>query len=633
MSSRRAVRIAACSGAATDPGDIMYTQAVSGPVDAITGDYLAEANLAVYADLYKAGKHPGYVPNALDGIRKSLRVIAEKKIKVVINGGALNPQGLAMETIKEIKSLGLAGTLKVAWVQGDNLLDDVCEILKPDAQGQLPHLDAANSNIQYADSTSTFLNDPQKKIVSANAYLGYRAIKAGLEAGADIIVCGRVSDASPVIAVAAWWHGWSDSEFDALAGALIAGHLIECNHYVTGANFAGFDEYKTEDLVDLASPIAEIDSHGECVITRHESLPRGIVTEETVKCQFLYELQGNIYLNSDVKADISMAATRQVGNNRVHVSGIKGHPPPPTTKLAVFYKGGYQGEIHMHAVGYATLRKYELAEAQLRRQLEETGLMEEIEELDFQRIGVPEDNPRNQLRATTYLRIFVQASRAETIKKVGEAWVYNLIQHFAGATFPLDWRLISDPVPYLGYFPATVSQGRIKEEMCLVVHHQDSSPSDQTTTQTVRVGPPRLTEPLTSRLNYDPVDPRDLSSFGPTDLAPAGDVLLARSGDKGGNINVGFTPRARLNDEETWQWLRAFMTRARLIEMMGPEEWKDWYHVERVEFPAVRAVHFVVYGYLGRGVTSSKRLDSLGKAFAEYLRAVHVPVPRRFLRE
>ncbi|KAK8041419.1 hypothetical protein PG994_014426 [Apiospora phragmitis] len=625
-SPRRPIRIGNCSGAAVDPGDIMYEQAVSGPIDVITGDYLAEANLAQAAEAYAEGKHPGWVASAWDGLQKSLRVVAERRIKVVINGGALNPKGLAVQCAEEARRLGLEDQLTIAWVEGDDLLPDVREILRPDAQsGRLPHLDAENSNVKLADDTASFLDDPEnKKIVAANAYLGSRAIRAGLDAGADIIICGRVADASPVMGAAAWWHGWSDDggDFDRLAGALVAGHLIECSYYVTGGNFAGFDEYDIgRDLLGLGCPIAEVDAGGACVITKHETL-RGVITEEMVKCQLLYELQGNMYLNSDVNADLTHVAVCQVGKDRVHVSGTRGRPPPPTTKLAVFYRGGYQGEHTVNAVGYATPQKYDLLEAQVRNQLKKWKCEQEIDVLEFQRVGVAQTNPRSQLAATTYLRIFVQAATADAVRRVSAAWAYNFMQHFPGMGGTLDWRLIMNPVPFLGYFPAVVRQDRLHESVNLL--ESGGATSAATTTRRIGVRAPKVTEPLAPRLSYDPVAPRSLDTFGPTAMVPLGD---------GANVNVGFTPRARLRrDEDMWQWLRAFLTRDRVKQMMG-EDWPrdDLYYIERVEFPELHAVHFVIYGALGRGVSSSARLDCLGKGFAEFLRAVHVPVPRRFL--
>lgn len=619
---RRPVRIANCSGATPDPGDFMLHQATAGPVDVITGDYIAEANLAQHSEAYTEGKHPGWSSSAWDGLRKSLEAINEHRIKVVINGGALNPKGLAQETDKLAREKGF--DLKVAWVDGDDLMYKVHDILKHDDQGRLPHFDVENQHVQLAKDTGNFLEDPNKRIVAANAYLGCRAIRRGLDEGADIVICGRVADASPVMGAAAWWHGWRDDQFDELAGALVAGHLIECSTYGTGGNFAGFDEYPIADLLNLGCPITEIDEKGECIITKHERL-NGIVTEEVVKCQLLYELQGTIYLNSDVKADIANIAVKQVGRNRVHVSGAKGHPPPPTTKLAVFYRGGYQGELIFNATGYAVSQKYDLQEAQLRSKLEEWGLMKHIDLLELQRVGVPQQNPRSQLAATTCLRIFVQAAKSETIKAVLYGLTYNFMQHFPGMNCTLDWRSISEPLPFLGYFPALVKQDEIQESVNFVG-------VDPQKARKIRIGSPKKTEVLRPRDDYDPVSPRRSGDFGPTKMVPIGDVLLGRSGDKGANVNVGFTPRAYANNSETWDWMRSFLTRDRVKDMIG-DDWQDWYHIERVEFPRIQAVHFVVYGALGRGVSSSAKLDSLGKGFAEYLRAVHVPVPSKFLRE
>ena len=273
-------------------------------------------------------------------------------------------------------------------------------------------------------------------IVSANAYLGYRAIKKGLDEGADIIICGRVADASPVIGAAAWWHQWTPSDYDQLAGALIAGHLIECSTYITGANFSGSYKYAVKDLMNLGLPIVEIAADGESVVTKHPRL-NGIVTADTVKCQLLYELQGNIYLNSDVKADIANVKVVDEAKDRVHVSGVKGYPPPATTKLAVFYRGGYQCEMLINATGYATSWKFDYQEAQLRTKLEEWGLLDKIDVLDFQRVGLPMENPDSQLASTTYLRIFAQAKYVAVLGRLLEAWVFNGMAHFAGMVHAL----------------------------------------------------------------------------------------------------------------------------------------------------------------------------------------------------
>ncbi|KAJ5710606.1 hypothetical protein N7488_004762 [Penicillium malachiteum] len=612
MAPKRAVRVANCSGAASDPGVHMYNQATYGDVDVITGDYLAEMNIASHAVAMKKGG-TGYAPTALDGLQRSLGVINEKRIKVVINGGGLDPVGLAKEVEKMVEKDGY--NLVVAYIDGDCLMNKVDDLLKP-TNGKLPHLDLNNPEVRLASNATSFLGDHKRPIISANAYLGIRAITAGLRQGADIIICGRVSDASPVIAAAQWWHGWEDTAYDELAGSLLAGHLIECSTYVTGANFAGFDKYEIPDLLDLGLPIVEIERDGTCVVTKHEK-SRGFVTTDTVKCQLVYELQGNLYLNSDVKADLTKIHVEEIATNRVRVTGVKGYPPPPTTKLAVFYEAGYQCEYTMNAAGYAVSKKFELQEAQIRQKLEEWNMLDKFEILDFQHIGVPQINPRNQLEATGTVRIFAQALDASTLEKLLAAQGYYGMQHYSGAHCSLDRRTMA-PMPYLGYFPALVAQNEIDESINIFRDGQ---------VQRVSVGPPARTEPLGARANYETANPVDLSQLGPTKNVPLGDLALARSGDKGANINIGIF----VHTLEEWDWLRTFMTAKKMQELMGTD-WNDSFFIERVEFAGIKAVHFVIYGPLGRGVSSSRLLDGLGKGFADFIRSVHVPIPVKILK-
>ena len=389
-----------------------------------------EANIA---DLAESSMTCKWVPTALDGINKSLELIYEKGIKIVINGGGLDPKGLAEEVQQLVQEKKLK--IRVAYVDGDNLMPKVHQLLQ---EAKLPHLDSANSSVLLAKTALTFLEDPQRMpVVAANAYLGYRAIKAGLELGADIIIFGRVADASPVIAAAAWWHGWAETNYNELAGALVAGHLIECSTYATGGNFSGQYQYPVSAFLNLGLPIAEVSAQGECVITKHESL-NGFVTPNTIKCQFLYELQGNIYLNSDVKADLKNVSIVSQAKDRVHVSGIRGYPPPPTTKLAVFYHGGYQCEFTIYATGCATAHKWDLQEAQMRSKLKEWGLIDRFDILEFQRIGVPSENPDSQLASTTAMRTFAQSIDLTAVESIARAWTYNFMAHFAGRLPAID---------------------------------------------------------------------------------------------------------------------------------------------------------------------------------------------------
>lgn len=607
----------------------MRYQAELGDVDFITGDYLAEVNIAENAQAHAAGNHPGWEQTAWDGIEQSIDVLNEKRIKVIVNGGAHNPKGLAEKVHELITSKGY--NMKVAYVLGDNLFEEMKDIRE---KGLPPHLDSDNNEVTVADHTLDLLEGGDKPIVSANVYLGAREIIKGLEAGADIIIAGRVADASPVIGAAWYWHSWQDTDYDELAGALIAGHLIECSGYVTGSNFAGFYEYPLDDLFDITFGIAEVERDGTCVITKHD-LKNGFVNEDTVKCQFLYELQGNVYLNSDVKAILDGVQVKSEGKNRIRLWGIKGAPPPPTTKLAIFYQAGYVSEIVVNATGYGTAEKFDLWERMIRFGLKRLGIHDKFDVLEFQRIGVPEQNPRSQLRSTTYCRLFAEASDSNINLGLASLLGEFAMQHYSGFHSTADFRT-AVPKPYISYYPAIYPQSSLKTSVNLL-SSEKSSNIFQTTM--IRTTPPPRFENLTKRQSYETKDSANLSSFGPTTRVRLGDVVLARSGDKGGNANIGFfiptaIPSAYPSSSplyaETWDWLKSYLTISKLKEMFA-ESWDDRYYVERVEFPNIYAVHFVVYGVLGRGVSGSSRLDSFAKGMGDWLRDVEVDAPTKFI--
>jgi hypothetical protein len=406
----------------------MYRQATLGDVDFLVGDYLAEVNIAVNAEAYARGDHDGWEPSALEGLEMSLDVIHDKRIKVIINGGAQNPEGLARRVQAKITAQGL--NLRVAYVYGDNVIPSIKEAL---ASGNLPaHLDSENNEVTLAKNALELKEFEKKYVVSANAYLGARAIIKGLEAGADIIICGRVSDASPVIGAASWWHSWTDQSYDELAHGLVAGHMLECSGYATGANLSSFYEYPLKTLIDLPFPLAEISRDGTTIITKHKGT-NGFVNEDTCRCQFLYELQGRDYLNSDVSADLQNVSIQQVGKDRVSISGIKGSPPPPTTKLAIFYHGGYAIDFTCNATGYATAAKWKLFESQARHFLKLRGFTEEhFQTLDFQVLGTPAVDPETQFSSTTYCRIFAQADEMQPLVTIYRALQDHGQQHFSG---------------------------------------------------------------------------------------------------------------------------------------------------------------------------------------------------------
>ncbi|KAF2098006.1 DUF1446-domain-containing protein [Rhizodiscina lignyota] len=605
---QRPVRIANCSGARTDPGFHMRRQAERGDVDFITGDYLAEINLPINKIAMDKGEHDGWEFTCWDGIEQSIDLIAQKRIKIIVNGGALNPAGLAQKVQELINKKKY--DLKAGYVTGDDITERTKDGL---SKGKLPaHLDSENPDIKLNPLANALQDTKARPIITAHAYMGAKGIVTALENGADIVICGRCADASPVIAAAWYWHGWQNTDYDELAGSLVAGHLIECSAYACGANFAGFDQYDLDIFVDLPFPIAEVERDGTAIITKHDNT-NGIVNADVLRCQFLYEIQGAIYLNSDVSADTTNVHFEDVGKDRARMSGVKGYPPPPTTKLAVFYDAGYQAQLLANVVGYATAQKWKLFEKQIRFGLKERGVIDKFDNLEFQIVGTPEPNPRSQLRSTTYCRIFAQSPTEEPCAHIKPCWDDFVMQHLHGLHWSLDMRT-AEPRPYIAFYPGLIDQNDLDEVAHVI--------SPDGTVKSVPAKLPSKYYHLERRINFDAEVDALNANQGPTKAVRLGDIALGRSGDKGANCNFGIFPK----DPAIWPWFRAFMSRAKLQELIA-DDWRDEYFIERMEFPDIPAVHFVVYGILGRGVLASTLLDSLGKGFADYIRDKVIEVP------
>ncbi|KAJ0331631.1 hypothetical protein COL5a_002296 [Colletotrichum fioriniae] len=591
---RRPIRIGNCSGAINDGIDQIYRLAKYGNVDAITADYLAEFNIAWKAIELQAQPELGYEPNFLEQLAwhngDAARLVAEKGIKIVHDGGALNPRGLAEKTHAYFESLGIRD-VKVAWVSGDNVTDTV----KRGAFGRVMHLD--QPGVEF---------DPHSQgdhLLAANAYTGMAGIVRALELGADIVVCGRCTDASPVMGIAAWWHGWKPTEYDVLAASLMAGHLIECGPYVTGGNYCG--QREVPDLHHAGFPIAEIGADGGVVITKPEG-SNGLVSVDTCKAQLLYEIQGVYYLNPDVVADIEKATFTQLGKDRVRLSGVRGLPPPSTTKLSICLMGGYQAEISAYATGLDTDFKFEVLKSQVLDQINQS----DFTTFSIEKYGSSVADPRSQKLCTTQFRMFAQSRTKAAFEQFKKAIFYNGLQGYCGLHLGMDWRTM-EPRPYVRYFPALIPQSRIPLVVSLIGGEKQHTIEARQNGGT----PPRQPD-------YDATVPLSKIPLSRTVRRPLGDLVFARSGDKGGNANVGFWVRSA----SAWPWLQAFMTRRRLIELLG-DDWQARYVVERCEFPGLWAVHFVIKGILQEGVSSSSVLDGFAKSLGEFLRARVVGLP------
>ena len=566
MINKRPIRIGNVSGATGDSPYAMARMVAEPNVDIITGDWLSEMNIAWNA-IVKA-EHPdlGYENGFFQQLATCLDDIIAKGIKVITNAGALNTESLTRKLRDLCANKRYTNTI-VAAVLGDN----VTHLIKDNEQRHMlkfPHL----------DHTERSVHDWELEPVCAAAYIGCRGIVEALNAGADIIICGRCTDASPVMGAAAWHFQWKEEQYDEMAGALVAGHLIECGAYVVGANFSGFKEFLPE-LIDLAFPIAEIDAQGQCVITRTSS-GGGHVTPDTVKVQTLYELQGHLYLNPDVVGDLSnIQIEAECGvNDRVCVSGVKGLPPPSTTKVMFAAPGGYQAEATFYINGLDVEAKAKVMKQQLHYAFRHNNFSKFSVEL----YGSQTEDPCSQQAGTTQLRVFVQARERQDIDEHNfKVPIYALrMQSYPGYHMNLDFRTM-DPKPFMEIFPATIPLSMLKHQV------------DLGTKKLLDISSPQRTvEYPIARPSYETSDAIDLSTFGPSQKAPLGSIVHARSGDKADNSNVGFFVR---HDDE-YAWLRSFLSIERLKELFGD----DWYkcdpnrRVERVEFANINAVHLYV---------------------------------------
>ncbi|KAF2671945.1 DUF1446-domain-containing protein [Microthyrium microscopicum] len=611
-SINRPIRIAGCSGGFTDRQRSILSMAKC-DVDVIVGDWMSECTMGWHGAAKAESKAKGisdedriglYDPSFLATFSPALPLIQEKGIKVAVNAGASDTEKLAKEIqrlIKEQKS-----TLKVAWIAGDDVMETVNGML---AKGE------KFENTCFGGELKDWGFEP----VAAQCYLGGAGIAEAFKNGADIVICGRVADAAPTIGAAMWWHGWNrDTDFDQMAGSLVAGHLIECSSYVCGGYYSGF---KTlfEGCENLGFPIAEIFPDGSVAIIK-EPGTGGEISVGTVASQLLYEIQGPQYYGSDVVAVLEGIKMTQEGKDRVLVTGIKGNPPPTTTRVGITASGGYQAQISYYLCGLDIEQKAEWTKKQVLYSMGENA--KKFSVLDFQIVGYSQPDPENQNFATAEYRVFAQTKeRSLVVKDTMEIpgfnrWcLENFLQSCPGATIENDLRQ-SAGKEFFEYWAALIPQAVVRHQVNLLESNQviDIPPSPSV----------RLYE--TRQWSYETKEPVALDSFGPVVRGPLGWVVLGRSGDKASDANLGFFVRS----DDEWDWLRSLMTIPKMKALLGPEY--NGKLVGRFEIPGIKAVHYVLHDHLDRSYNASSTYDGLGKNVMEYIRAKYVDIPTKFLR-
>ncbi len=600
------IRIANCSGFFGDRLSGAAEMVEGGPIDVLTGDWLAELTMLILARIRAKRPGAGFAGTFVTQMERVMGTCLDRGIKVVSNAGGLDPGGCAEAVQQVANRLGLAPT--IAYVDGDDLLARIADLA---ASGDLQRFDDGN-RCEGGLGAESGLGDVSR-FVSANAYLGCWGIVDALTRGADIVITGRVTDAAVVCGPAAWHHGWGRTDFDQLAGAVVAGHLIECSGQVTGGNYSFFTE--VPGFERLGFPWAEVHADGSTVIGKHDGTG-GMVSVGTVTSQLLYEIGGPRYYGPDVTSRFDTVQLEQVAPDRVRIFGVTGEPPPPTLKVAMNSIGGYRNHVSVALTGLDIEAKAAAVEAALWRAcpFQPTDYAHVTTRL----IRSDHPDPTTNETATAELRITVKDPDQ---RKVGRAFTNAMVETVL-CNIPGMYALSgapSDGTPYGVYLPATVPAQLVTQRVTIAddtTHLSAMSDVTQPVDDSVAV---RSAAPLPVTGSSVPG-----ASQGPVRSLPLGTVIGARSGDKGGNANLGVFARSA----EAFVWLAGFLTVDRLQDLLP--ETADL-RVDRYELPNVHALNFVICGLLQEGVAASTRVDGQAKSLGEWLRARHVDIPESLL--
>jgi hypothetical protein len=553
------IRIGNASGFYGDRLSAVNEMLSGGPLDVLTGDYLAELTMLILGRDRMKDPNLGYAKTFLRQLEENLGLALDRGVKIVANAGGLNPAGLATALRELAERLGLSAA--IAHVEGD-------DVTRLGFEGAL----------------------------TANAYLGAWGIAECLQAGADVVVTGRVTDASLVVGPAAAHFGWARDNWDALAGAVVAGHVIECGAQATGGNYAFFAEL--EDLDHPGFPIAEINPDGSSVITKHPGTG-GAVTEETVTAQLLYEIAGPAYLGPDVTSRFETITLAEDGPDRVRISGVRGEPPPTTLKVCVNTLAGFRNSTTFVLCGLDIEAKAALARRQLERAVGAEGITWTLAHTDH-------PDAETEETASALLHATIKTPDPKRAKAFSRACVELALASYPGFTLTAP---PADGTPVGVYRPEFIDQN--------AVEHVAVLPNGDRRT----IAPP-------SAMNASfmaPSAPNEaFMALGPTRRVPLGTVIGARSGDKGGDANLGVWARS----QQAYAWLAQELTVERLRQLLP--ETKDL-AIERYELSNLRSLNFVIHGLLGQGVAASTRFDPQAKSLGEWLRSRYVDIPEVLL--
>ena len=540
-----------------------------GHLDVLTGDYLAELTMLILARQRVAHPGRGYAGTFLRQMEDCLGIATDRGVTIVSNAGGLNPRGLATALRDLAHRLGISAT--VASVEGDDLT---------------------------ARAEELGFGSP----LAANAYLGGWGIAECIRSGAQVVVTGRVTDASLVVGPAAAHFAWRRNDWDALAGATVAGHVLECGAQATGGNYSFFTEH---DVRHPGFPIAEVHADGSCVITKHDG-SGGVVTVETVTAQLLYEIGGARYLGPDVVARFDSIQLARDGADRVRITGVRGEPPPPALKVGCTSLSGYRNAVTFVLCGSDIEAKAALVRDQMTVRLAAA--------------------PPHQVRWTLARTDHADAADEEAASALLHCAVRDSDPAIAGRGFSahaVELGLGSYPGFHLTAPPGDASPVGVFHVAFVAAAAVDHIAVLDDGGR-IPIGPsPETRTPEADSADTAGAMPTPLAA-GPMRRVPLGSVAGARSGDKGGDANLGVWAR----DDASWRWLAHALT-VDVLRRLLPETAE--LPIRRHVFANLRALNFVITGLLGEGVASSTRFDPQAKALGEWLRSRIIDIPEELL--
>ncbi len=592
---QKTVRIGNASGYWGDDLDALAQQA-AGPLDYITLDFLAEITMSVLQKQRSRRAELGYATDFLDQMRACLPTLSDTGTRIISNAGGINPQGCAEDLAKIAQALGIQTTIAV--VGGDDLTDRLDSLLEKG----IPF-----TNLDTGQNLQTI----RDRVRGANAYLGAAPVIKALEEGAEIVITGRVTDAGITVAPLAFEFEWSLEDWDRLAGAVAAGHILECGAQASGGNIT--DWQTVPSFLNMGHPIVECSSEGSFCVTKHSNTG-GLVNRQTVTSQLVYEIgDPRSYMTPDVIADFSTIVLEDQGDDRVKISGVKGRARTDQLKVSIAYQAGYKAHGTMIVSRPKAVEKCRLLAHLLWKRL---GL--EFEETITELVGhsachqhlAPSTDPPEIL-----LRLGVRDSNREKVEAFTRKSTSLVLNSVPGVALVGARPRVEEVV---AYWPCLVPASEVTADVTLLdSSHTFHIPWERPAR--VKASSPPADLPGCQERPPTPTN-------GPSVRVPLRELCYARSGDKGDICNIGVVSRS----QEIYHWICHELTAQRL---------KDYFselcqgRVERFEIPNLLALNFLLHQSLGGGGTLSLRIDPQGKTLAEALLLMEVEVPEELVGE